>query len=227
MTLSWKNPSTWPPNLPELDCEPDAPELDESVTILLSHCESIQAFHGCRTESSTSYRDQGVVPLAREELDKRAIGLFFSGNFPELSDLDIPKRNEDSCKINQGRIYLAIDDRELLTKSGHYLVYGSEHIIAFAAAISAEGTHDYRKHLKTFGVPTLIEVCIPLDWLSHSELRALCCSLIRARVEGWADDSIDFSITLARSIPPEMIVKITHPNEIFDPLLWQDYKFEI
>ncbi|WP_247558689.1 hypothetical protein [Bradyrhizobium sp. 138] len=55
----------------------------------------------------------------------------------------------------EGLLYVVADDQALVNEANHYLIYGSEWISAVLG-------HTYRHVLKETGVPTLLEIDLPL-----------------------------------------------------------------
>jgi hypothetical protein len=110
-----------------------------------------------------------------------------------------------------------MDHRSLLKGGGHYLIYGSEFILA---AFVEAGQYI----LKGYGTPTIIEIDLPLDTVRDDERLQLASKLLRE----WCRQKVsrprsvinlDFSFELREDLPPEFVVGHFHPAQIVD---WHD-----
>ena len=128
---------------------------------------------------------------------------------------------QDISSIDNDRVYLALDDRDFVRCGGHYLIYGSEYILSIAAGLEKVFNRNYRHYLKQFGIPTIFELSIPIEWLSLAERRALACYLGRAVADDSCGELIDFTVTLKHEVPAEYVVGMSHPPVIppYSPFL--------
>ena len=119
----------------------------------------------------------------------------------------------DSSIHHFNKICVSISKDELLDKSGHYLVYGSEFISGMAAQLFCQD------ELKQIGVPTIF-VCdvaiskFPLDILEVIEDG----SFYNGRWDG--------GIFLRDNIEADEIEDYIQPKKMFDPIQWQEYTYK-
>ena len=119
-------------------------------------------------------------------------------------------------EIDHGRLHVAADDAFFLKHTAHYLIYGSEWIMA---VLGGEG----RRFLRTYGTPTLLEIDLPLRLVDPRSRHAFARMLMREWVRLTCNRTpwtapIDFGFRLAKDIPPACIVGHRHPQELRDPL---------
>jgi len=119
-------------------------------------------------------------------------------------------------ELDPGRVYVVADDAVLLKHAAHYLIYGSEWI---SAILGAAG----RRVLLQRGVPTLLEIDLPLRISSMQTRTELATKMLREWTRlacnrpDWSAP-IDFSFCLRTDIPAAWIVRHSHPAELRDPL---------
>ena len=131
---------------------------------LLDRYRAIRACHGTSAASVDSFYEQGLRPLVIEEFHDQARQIFLSGNYPELSEVNLKSAIENvSPATREGRVYFEANERFLKEMCGHYMLYGSEYLTALAAHLG--GTRDYRRVLKERFVPTLFVCDVPLGHL--------------------------------------------------------------
>ncbi len=91
-----------------------------------------------------------------------------------------PGRSDcESLHVSRSDAVPVLDAREI---SGHYLIYGSEHICGIAASMVRQVGLDCRQSLKRFGTPTVFRVALPREIIPKSQLRELAGHL---REYGW------------------------------------------
>ena len=174
----------------------------------------IRAYHACRTESEDSYRKDGIRLLSYDELlamtksHLEQIGIMEERIKTAFDDY----WSEYEQNKNQRHVYLNAWKEELLTYSGHYLVYGSEMINAVACTI---GGLVYQNTLKRIGKPTLIVCDVPISDIEREDLQYL---------EEHLPITQDTSIRV-KSIKPKDIIRFEYPRKIFDPLQWVNYYY--
>ena len=92
---------------------------------LQSRYAGLEVLHACRPASLCPYYENGLLLSNSELLDKEAVVRFFgsSATFAELAAVDaaVKKLGER----DHGRLFVSIDRRSLIERSGHYLIYGS------------------------------------------------------------------------------------------------------
>jgi hypothetical protein len=120
-----------------------------------------------------------------------------------------------------GRLYFALDDRELVAGCGHYLIYGSEYLQVIAASLRQPTGRDYLFVLNGIGIPTVFAVDLPLSCIDLSRIRHLSGQLLEKSFEQLIQSreespTIDFSVNLDMPLLPNLIVSHYHPTEIRD-----------
>lgn len=148
--------------------------VDAIVPLLYSHFSHVRLFHGCRpVDVSAYYRDglrrhgPGILTQARRIF--RAQGIPGASIEAAIADTDL--------RIDQDRVFLALDDRSLVKHTGHYMIYGSEAVMSVGAALIRQGYRDAQTALTKIGRPTLLSCELPLSTLSRHSVRQLAESL--------------------------------------------------
>lgn len=178
---------------------------------------TLRAYHGCRTTDAGSYFREGLRIHDRTEMTARLRAIVES--HPELNWI---KARIDSfiSEINNtrdiGRLYVSADDGSLRKHAAHYLIYGSEWI---TAVLGPPG----HRVLRSIGVPTFIEVDLPLHMSNPETLTAFARKMLSewtrltCNLPDWSAP-IDFTFEFQRTIPANCIVGHSHPTELKDPL---------
>lgn len=178
---------------------------------------TLKTYHGCRTEDVGSYFRHGLRVHNRDELTDHLKSLI--SKHDELRHVK-PTLDEEIAKVeksfDEGRLFVVIDDTVLLDRAAHYLIYGSEWISAVLG-------HNNRKVLLKSGIPTLLEIDLPLKRANSAQLRRLAERMLTEwtmRACNYPDwhTPVDFSFILQFDLPPTWIVGHTHPKELKDPL---------
>jgi hypothetical protein len=120
---------------------------------------------------------------------------------------------------DHGKSYATLDDSYFLSHSGHYLIYGSEHICGIAAGLSGTGIKEYRQVLKR---PTIFKLSLPftlIDDADFAELAEVVHQWVPRVRAGRRPTEIDFTFLLQQSLPPRSVISHQHPMVIRDPIL--------
>ncbi|MBC7953167.1 MAG: hypothetical protein H7Z12_15275 [Rhodospirillaceae bacterium] len=187
--------------------EPFADELERMV---------VRCFHGCRTEDAGHYLIHGIRAHRRDELEARLRAMIAEDErlrwmAPTLSE----RMAEFPSATDEHRSYVVLDDRFMLEHAAHYLIYGSEWIAAVLG-------RSWRHPLLERGVPTMIEVDLPLSWVTLGMRKALS----RLLLSEWTRQTVDkpahvyqrsFTFILDRDLPPEIVAGHYHPETMKDP----------
>jgi hypothetical protein len=179
----------------------------------------IRGYHACRPIDFDSYYKNGLRILNLVDLKPIAVNIFCS-HFPDLTPKDITEGFEYvNGETRQGFLYFAIDKRELLTYSGHYLIYGSEFLHGVAVYLRGKHGYNYSSILKNMGIPTIFECNIPIEYLNQSTIDDLD-SILQKYVNSNLKTSprIDFSLIISKPINSDLIVNHSHPKRIPDPI---------
>ncbi|MFZ1083042.1 MAG: hypothetical protein WAO19_14085 [Candidatus Kryptoniota bacterium] len=196
-------------------------EFCEYFTNTYSH---ILTYHGCRASDIQNYYRNGLLTLNASIQNRNFKKLFCNGHFNEISKDDIDYAIDAMGKENrENRLFLGLDDRTLIGRAGHYLIYGSEYITGLVARLSERLKKDYRTYLRNIGEPTIFKVKLPISATKNADIINLFPHLF----EMWVYNKVkrksisialDYSIILRKKIPSEYIIGHYHPDEIRDPL---------
>lgn len=249
--LVWKDPATWygrlttwlsprlkPRGLTRLEnlgeqdlCWDDldwrevvlAPELmerEEYVRDCLADAlwhATARVFHGCRVNDAGVFHREGLRandPATMEAMVRRIV--------EEEEDLAWMRPNIDqrlaefdARERDTGKVYVCLDDRPQLDYIGHYALYGPEWLQAF---FSFSGF----RVLRSRGVPTILELDLPLELTSDHIRQELATDLLQewTRITvnhpTWTPQ-IDFTISLRHELSAEYVVGHYHPKALKCP----------
>jgi hypothetical protein len=197
-------------------------ELDEAVSGLADVLERarVRTFHGCRTDDAGKYFRHGLRMHRREELAEELRALVarnerFAWLLPRLEDR-IAELERSFGSIDEGRCYVVLDDRALLERAAHYLIYGSEWM---CAVVNGRVLGPLLEH----GVPTMLEIELPLQFASPSQREQLARKLLHEWTRQIATRPkrvavVDFTFALRLDLDPEFVVGHYHPKVLHDPL---------
>lgn len=166
----------------------------------------IRAYHGCRTSNVESYIKEGIHTFNRKQAYKIAHDILLQCDIEEKEILKCFNEEWDDDIDHFDKVCVNISKEELLSESGHYLVYGSEFICGMAGYLFCQ------QKLKKIGIPILFECDIDKRKFSLDDLQAIENNEIK--YGGW-----DGGIYLLDDVSPDEIVEITYPQKIYDPLL--------
>lgn len=224
--FSWKDGTTWPDNWPGCEIEPNSSRAYELASQLRRQYDCFVAYHACRPIDTTSYYQNGLRLADHTALLNDALRIFGDGNFSEISREDVVESARAMPSSSNARLYVALDDRHIVSWCGHYLLYGSEYITGIAAGLTRLNGFDYRQHLKSSGRPTMFELHLPLSWIGGDCLAELSSVMARRVLFDEIAYEEDFTMTLHRPVPPEFIISHYHPPIIRDPLTRGIYRDE-
>lgn len=192
----------------------------EFVQSLSDHYTHLKAFHGCRPLSLSSYYEHGL-----QGQDADQLALQFRAMFPEVpaTDLDaaIGSLGGRSAR-ERGAIWLVGDDREMIEQYGHYIIQGSEYLMALAAHLGVSpGGEEYRFLLRERGIPTVLEIDIPIgivQWWDIEEVAKMVLSVWGQQVtKRRVGSGPSPCYVIHRTIDAQYIRNHTHPEKILDP----------
>jgi hypothetical protein len=222
ITGCWSDNMSWLP-------DPGIVDLVESR--FRSHYSHVKGFHGCRPSSVRNYYEKGLVGQNKLSIENQ-FNEVFKGVSSDLLEQAISQHNERGGS-EKGKIYFVCSDTALIESCGHYLIQGSEYMMAMAASLCRldNRVRDYRLRLRKFGIPTIFEVNIPLNIVPDIQIR----DLVRTIVASWGDINLfpddaynhEVSFVLHVDVDPEHIVRHTHPEKIHDPHFSSWYRPEI
>jgi hypothetical protein len=114
-----------------------------------------------------------------------------------------------------------LDGEHLVHQAGHYLIYGSETIMAIAATLMRMGYRNAQRALSESGRPMLIRCDLPMTLLGFDSRRELASALYemyrrnRARLPRRVG-SVDHTVVLYHDVPPEALHSHSEPTSIVD-----------
>ena len=190
---------------------------------ILKHYTKIRAFHACRPESIDEYYKCGIVPLDPAEWQAKAKNIFINSKSYEISESQIEAAIKDiKTETRQGNIHFGLDDKFLISHCGHYLIHGSEYLMAIAVHLSAAVGKDLTNVLRNIGSPTMLVCDIPISKVSYWTILELSGELLSYIFNSVLSSepipsSIDFTITLNDIVKPECIIFHYHPKKIPNP----------
>ncbi len=198
----------------ELQTEFD--DVKEDLIDLLEH-QIVRCYHGCRTEDAGTYFREGLHFHRREKLEARVRNLVESDArlqwmLPKLAE----RMAEFPSTVDEHRCFLVLDDRDMIDNAAHYLIYGSEWICSVLG-------YGFRAPLVEKGVPTIIEVDLPLSRTSPGLRRQLASLLLREWTRQFVRKPTevllqDFTFVLHEVLPAKFIMDHYHPLKMKDPL---------
>ncbi|WP_133121827.1 hypothetical protein [Pleomorphomonas carboxyditropha] len=177
----------------------------------------MRTFHGCRTDDAGIYFREGLRLHDRREMTAKLRTIIEeNAELHWMRDrVDEAIREVDNT-LDEGRLYVVADDTVLLKHAAHYLIYGSEWI---TAVLGGPG----HRVLKNIGVPTLLEIDLPLSMSTSQTRTELAVKMLNewtrftCNAPDWSAP-IDFSFCLRADVPASCIVGHSHPAELHDPL---------
>lgn len=209
----WSDDFTW---LPAENGE------ERFLNAFADYYENIRAFHGCRPVDLKSYFDHGLQGQTAEVLEMQFLSIF--RDLPEQKLRQALEEFSARKESERGRFWVVLDEGELIERCGHYLIQGSEYLMALAATLCrlAPG-EDYRMRLRNHGIPTILELHIPIRHLLKPQVNVLARLVLAAWGEVVAKRQLGMGyspcLTVRRTVEPQYIVGHTHPARIRDPHL--------
>lgn len=197
---------------------------DLLANCLLEHYDAIRAFHGARPGDVETYYENGLLLLDAERFEASVRSVFLSGGFPELTPAHIENAIQAVGRdLREGRLYFEANERMLIDFCAHYMLYGSEYMVAIAAHI--KGHRDYRQLLKHRGTPTVFVCDVPLEYMHPKAVADFAGLAIEVLFESLLDADYNHpsvgrggGICLRRPLSPDCIVSHYHPDGLRDPL---------
>jgi hypothetical protein len=211
------------------------PSIDDILNYLDQY-EAFTTFHGCRPIDLFSYYSSGLRVADENQLELIARNIFLNNShIPSISEESFQMAINDTRPRDHGKLYTVLDKRCLIRHRGHYMIYGSEFLLAIGANLTGQqrwDEFDYRQILKHIGIPTIIQTRLLRSLINPSEIEELAYQLH----DSWRYNTTkkrpyikDFTFILDQSIPPECIVGHSNPEIIFDDLFFRSpycYKIE-
>lgn len=217
--LLQERPECWSDNLSWL---PDSRYiLSEFVSGLTGYYTHFKGFHGCRPLRLSSYYEEGLLGQNSDLLCDMFRKIF--SDAPKAHVESVIKQFSDRSDGERGAMWLVGSDQFLIKECGHYLIQGSEYVMALAAHLGhSPSGEDYRFRLRNYGIPTILEVDVPVCLVpatQHVEVAKMILSewgqLAARRPMPFGDDPPCYVVR--QNIPPECVRDHYHPERIIDP----------
>lgn len=161
----------------------------------------ISGYHACRPVDVAKYHTKGISLYDEKDMQRAAIELFGISADEVVADRLLPYHS---------RIYFCIFKQQLVREAGHYLCYGSEYLAGIASRLDRYIAGPYHNNLLCTGIPTIFICDVPIELISESLINDLSCH--------YRPGSLDWSVWITQSLPPECIVAHEHPRKFFDSL---------
>lgn len=177
----------------------------------------LRAYHGTRCLDEKSFKTYGIRTFSNEERKAQVLkmcDILELGTIQRKYVMDAFEKVTDTYSEagSLSRVWLSCTKEQLLERAGHYLIYGSEFIIA----VFSNGLHHF-DDLASIGVPTIIACDVPIDSIDTEVwLPSMCDGMKRG------DMDVCFPVG---SIKPEDIVGFEYPTDIVDPYTQRKYHF--
>lgn len=176
-----------------------------------------KAFHGCRPVDMGSYLRDGLVGLNKDHIQHVFRQMF--SDWPAAQLDQAIAQFEPSRPSEAGKVWLLGCDKELVEHCGHYLIQGSEYLMALAGAL---GGFSLQRRLRDVGVPTIIEVDLPVSLVSGEQSMEIARSILSAWGQNVARRPLGLGnhppcFVVRQTIPPAHIRAHHHPARIADP----------
>lgn len=214
--LDWKDPSTWPDDLPGFEIEPDDERLQPWADQFLMNYATVIAYHACRPVNIQDYYEGGLKPSNHAELTEQAITIFCTGEFPVISESCVRRAAKKVLDLDNGALYFCVDDRLHETFAPQYF-RGSEYISRIAAILSrTTGVQIERlwSAQRNNGAPVKFTVAIPARMLGRGDLFGLIYKMNDHRIDGCEKAVANVALTLWEHLPPSCIIGHHYVNDI-------------
>jgi hypothetical protein len=165
-----------------------------------------RAFHGCRPVRTAAYYEHGLLGQSKGQIHATFRELFGDHYAADALDCAIEQFEQRGLR-ESGKIWFLACDEELVQRCGHYLIQGSEYLMALAGTLG--GTFAQRR-LRGLGVPTVFEVDIPTSFLSGAQQQEVARSILSEWGQLVARRPLGMSGTppcyvLRQDLPPQYI----------------------
>lgn len=210
--LDWKNPSTWPTDLPDFEIEPDDPRLAFWADLFVAQYSEVIAYHACRPVTIEDYYKEGLKPSNHEQLINQAIDIFCSDNYQIIRDEHVKWAAMHTPYIDDGSVYFCLDDR-IYSYASQYFI-GSEYISSIAVHLANRFNiciEGLRCEMLKVGIPTIFKVTIPVQMLSRSDMFGLVQKLADYRFDNCEGELTHIALRLRQTLPAQFIVSHCRP----------------
>lgn len=181
-----------------------AGETPVTKRICLRDYTHIRAFHGCRPIDIETYKTQGINPITKPAVRQEALLRLGGGSMPKETILAACDRSWGKLDDAHKYVWFTLTRNELLNTCGHYLISGSEFLLAVGTELW------YQHKLREIGTPSLLHCDVPVEAISAVWIEDLQSAIIDGR-------TAPCGFKMNGSLAPEDIVKYEFPKRIPDP----------
>ena len=183
----------------------------------------IRAYHACRPVDTASYYRSGLRSLGPEGLRRLAYSVFV-GAAPQWFSPSVIDDVIDGMPPYQDydHVFVALDDRHLVRCCGHYLIHGSEYLMAVAVRLESKTGVNCTQILRQRGTPTIFVCDLPFAMMEEYETQQLAGIILNRWFEQLLHNrpmasELNFTLLSLRKVPSAYIKSHYHPNDIPDP----------
>ncbi len=194
--------------------------LSKRLSTFYTH---IRVYHACRTVDPQSYYVRGLRSSTSCRTETDGPPRVCYARSPEISEAMIDDAIADMWLDKRDeRVFVGLDDRHLIRCCGHYLIQGSECLLAVAVRLGSMTGKDCIHVLRNLGKPTMIVCELPFSMITEHEARQLSGIIVERLLEEMLlgrplDRRLGFTIALRNDIPPACVKRHYHPDGIPDP----------
>ncbi len=121
-------------------------------------------------------------------------------------------------------MWLVGNDKYLLEECGHYLIQGSEYLMALAAHLGRSPSgEDYHFRLRNYGIPTILEVDIPVALVPAAQHVEVAKMILSEWAQLTARRYLHFGdmppcYVMHQDVPADCVRGHYHPERIVDAI---------
>lgn len=187
----------------------------------------LRVYHACRPINPEVYYEKGLLVNTPQRLFATFCEIFLGSNLPYLKKSHLQKIFESESSnpelIDNGELYVGLDDRHLIKFCGHYLIYGSETLHAWALKLPGGHNDYYRSILRSVGRPTMFCINLPNtkryvpDFYIEELLKNVFSSWMYNTANSVTDNyKLSFTIKIKENLSPSKIHSHYFPEQIPD-----------
>jgi len=197
--------------------------LDKISGMFWGQFSNIKVYHAAKPVIPMEIHNNGLHPLNVSNF----ISLFkeiYSFEIYNITDEDIDfSLRQIGVDVRNGLLYVVLDDRIFEDGCGHYLVHGSEFLLALTVNLPQHiDSISMTDVLLKRGVPTIFEIFLPIAKTDPVERKNLISDIL---IEWWymknhsdlTTGIIDYSFCLDEAIESDYIINHYHPGSIKNP----------
>lgn len=197
------------------------PDISHDFTELFKdYYTHLRCYHGGRPVDVGSYLKKGILGQEANAIERYFLKIF--SDAPKEALEETLKEFEARKEQERGKLWVVLEASELVQDCGHYLIQGSEYMMALAATLSGiYPKEDYRLRLRKIGIPTIFETHIPVSYFTSYETDGLAHIVLSEWGQKASGNDLGMGhspcLVLHRDIEPDLIINHKHPIRINDP----------